>query len=131
MDVDEFEESSSIHIFEWECPECGDTTASKIPQPGDTLNCAHCDYGDEVDTVEISKSPETPLGKLAGRWGFPMEAADYSWGEWGAYFFNRTMLGFGCMLIIWHVVQENWWIAGVGSLFIPIYFYLHRRVDAP
>ncbi len=54
-----------------------------------------------------------------------------SWPDRFAYIFNRTALGAGVLLSGWHLFHGNW-LPGVGLLLlVPVYFYLHDRVDAP
>lgn len=54
------------------------------------------------------------------------------WTDRFAFVFNRTALGVGVLLIGWAVLQGHWFRAGI-MLFVvlPLYFYLHRRLDAP
>ena len=62
-----------------------------------------------------------------------------TWGDTLAYVFNRTALGvgvlWGCYSIYRAILGDGsgWWIQGLLVFFvlIPVYFYLHRRFDAP
>lgn len=48
------------------------------------------------------------------------------------YLFNRTALGLGVLLGLWHAYHRNWLpVVVIFGAMIPIYFALHRYVDAP
>ena len=49
-----------------------------------------------------------------------------------AYLFNRTALGLGILLGLWHASQRNWVpVVAIFGVMVPIYFALHRYFDAP
>lgn len=54
-----------------------------------------------------------------------------SWSDRVAYVFNRTALGLGVLIGIWHLTQGNWFKVFLACVFIVVYFALHKLVDAP
>lgn len=48
-----------------------------------------------------------------------------------AHVLNRTALGLGVMLGGWMAWQGRWLRVLAVCLLIVVYFYLHRRLDAP
>lgn len=54
-----------------------------------------------------------------------------SWSDRVAYLFNRTALGLGVLLGLWHLTQGNWYAVFLACTFVLVYFALHWYVDAP
>lgn len=52
-------------------------------------------------------------------------------GERVAFVFNRTALGVGVLLGLYHVSRGNWTSVAAILLLIAMYFWLHSIVDAP
>lgn len=92
----------------------------------------------------------TLADRLDGRYGFPEGCSEWSRSDWAVYAFNRTVLGLAFLLGLYHLSNVDWsqplagepWWAFVGTtplgsallifgVFFPVYFWLHKRVDAP
>lgn len=88
--------------------------------------------------------------RLDGRYGFPDGCSAWDGGTWFAYLFNRTALGGGVLLGLWHLSQipladptEGQSLLAlltqthlgraflIFGVFYPTYVWLHYAVDAP
>lgn len=57
---------------------------------------------------------------------------EHSLGWWVAHVFNRTALGAGVLIGVYWLWQGNLWRAVfVFLVLLPLYFFLHDRLDAP